>query len=147
MIVVGGVAGALAGSPVSTRDLDLVYDTSPENLDRLVAALAKLRARYKDPAGRHILPDADKLAAFKVNLLTTDRGDLDLLRSIGKDLDYECLVSRTVEYSLEAFRILAVDLETLIEAKVFADRPKDHYAIPFLRELLELSKERGDDST
>jgi len=42
MIVVGGVAGALAGSPVSTRDLDLVYDSSPENLDRLVHERVRL---------------------------------------------------------------------------------------------------------
>ncbi len=146
VIVVGGVAGTLAGSPVSTRDLDLVYDSSAKNLDRLVAALEHLKARYKDPAGRRIMPDAAKLAAIKVNLLITDRGDLDLLRSVGEDLDYASLVTRTVEYSLEGFRIRAIDLDTLIEAKTYADRPKDHYALPFLRELLRLSKGRSDDS-
>jgi predicted nucleotidyltransferase len=144
-VVVGGVAGTLAGSPVATRDLDLVYDRSPDNLDRLIAALTILEARYKDPAGRRVVPDAARLLTIRVSLLTTNRGDLDLLRLIGKDLEYEHLLDRTVDYDLGELRVQAIDLETLIEAKEYADRPKDRYALPFLRELLRLKRESGDD--
>jgi hypothetical protein len=59
-----------------------------------------VRSRYKDPAGRVIEPDAQKLRDFQVNLLTTDHGDLDLLRNIGADLEYADLLPRTIEYDL-----------------------------------------------
>ena len=135
-IIVGGVAATLAGSPITTRDLDLVYSTDGENIDRLLGVLQGLDAHYKDPAGRRIVPDASKLAEIKINLLRTRLGDLDLLRHIADSLDYSALVPRSVAYDLDGMVVLAVDLETLIAAKEFADRPKDRYALPFLRTLL-----------
>lgn len=143
-VVVGGVAGTLAGSPIATQDLDVVYSLAPENLERLTVALRHLAARYKDPAGRRILPDAAKLATIRVNLLTTERGELDLLRSIGRDLGYDELSGRSVEYDIGDVRIRAIDLATLIEAKEIADRPKDRYALPFLRELARLGGNRSN---
>ena len=143
-VIVGGVAGSLAGSPVATADLDLVYATESENIKRLLGALRELNASYKDPAGRSILPDADKLAEIKVNLLRTDAGDLDLLQRIGKDLHYADLVHRSVEYALEDLRVRAIDLETLIEAKEVAGRPKDRYALQFLRPLLDMARSTPD---
>jgi hypothetical protein len=107
-VVVGGVAGTLAGSPVVTRDLDVVYDDSDENLDRLLAALGELEARYRDPAGRRVAPDAAKLSTFRVSLLTTTQGELDLLRTIGDDLGYEALLPRTIEYDLGDLRVRAI---------------------------------------
>ena len=40
MIVVGGVAATVQGSARVTMDLDVVYRRSPDNVRRLVAALA-----------------------------------------------------------------------------------------------------------
>ncbi len=143
-IVVGGVAGGLAGSPLNTLDLDLVYQVDPDNCERLAAALHEIRAIYKDPAGRRIEPNAERLGMYRVNLLRTSFGDLDLLRSIGPGLEYSALLSRSREYDLEDLRrIRAIDLETLIEAKEIANRPKDHYALPFLKELLRLTREKN----
>jgi len=143
--IVGGIAGTLAGSPVTTRDLDLVYDCSDQNIAKLLVALQQLDASYKDPAGRQILPDAQKLANIKVNLLRTNLGDLDLLQTIGDNLGYADLIDRTCEYQIDTLRFTALDLETLIEAKEFADRPKDHYSLPFLRELLRIETDPSDD--
>lgn len=138
-VVVGGVAGNLAGSPVATADLDLVYDCTDANNERLLGALRELNARYKDPAGRWIVPDVGKLAAFRINLLVTDHGDLDLLQMIGENLRYQDLLSRSIPYTLEDLQLQAIDLETLIAAKEHADRPKDRYALPFLRQLLAMT--------
>ena len=134
-IIVGGVAATLAGSPLTTRDLDLVYAIDQQNIDRLLEVLQRIDARYKDPAGRRIVPDASKLAAIKVNLLQTNLGDLDLLRAIGDGQDYPALLPRSVAYDLDGMVVRAIDLATLISAKEFADRPKDRYALPFLRAL------------
>lgn len=139
-VVVGGIAGGLAGSPLTTRDLDLVYLNEEENNHRLASALQELEAIYKDPAGRTIIPDASRLGMYRVNLLKTKLGDLDLLREIGNQLGYQELLERSLEYDLEGARIRAINLETLIEAKELANRPKDHYALPFLRELLDLKR-------
>jgi predicted nucleotidyltransferase len=42
-IVVGGAAALARGSARFTQDLDVVYSRSPENLDRIVSALADLK--------------------------------------------------------------------------------------------------------
>lgn len=147
-IVVGGVAGTLAGSPLATFDLDLVYSLDPSNLERLVRLLARLEARYRDPAGRVITPDCEKLATIRVNLLETNLGALDLLRSIGHGLEYPQLLARSVDYDLDGLTVRAIDVETLIEAKAFADRPKDRLALPFLLALRDSEGRggRGDSS-
>lgn len=141
-IVVGGVAAILEGAPVSTFDLDVVYRRSDENHARLAAALGEINARYEDPAGRHIVPDATKLATINVNLLKTDLGDLDVLRHIRGDLGYEELLDRTVEYEVADLRLQVADLETVIESKEFAGRGKDRAALPILRRTLEVKKAR-----
>lgn len=87
-IVVGGVAAFLAGSPIPTMDLDILYEASPENLERLLGVLQEIHAVCRDPAGRHIVPDAEKLATMQLNLLRTDLGALDVLPTIGADLSY-----------------------------------------------------------
>jgi hypothetical protein len=60
-IVVGGVAAVLGGAPVSTFDLDVVHRRTAANVALLVAALAELDARYRDPAGRLLRPEAAAL--------------------------------------------------------------------------------------
>ncbi len=122
-VIVGGVAGVLAGAPLLTLDLDVVFDPALDNLPRLLAALQELDARYRDPAGRHIVPTLDKLRTLRMNLLTTRLGDLDVLRSIGRDLRYPDLLERCHEYRLSDLHVRAIDLPTLIEAKEIADRP------------------------
>ena len=51
-IVVGGVAAVAHGSARLTQDLDVVYERSPENLQRLARALAS-----HDPYLRGAPPD------------------------------------------------------------------------------------------
>ncbi len=135
-IIVGGVAGVLAGAPLVTFDLDVVFDRSPVNIPRLLAAFRQLNARYRDPAGRHIVPDVRKLERFRMNLLTTDLGDFDVLTVVRGDLGYPELLERSHEYEVSGLRVRAIDLPTLIESKEFADRPKDRYALLFLRQTL-----------
>ena len=46
-IVVGGVAGVLHGSPLQTKDLDIVHERSPENVGRLLNVLDRLNAYHR----------------------------------------------------------------------------------------------------
>jgi hypothetical protein len=143
--VVGGVAAQLAGAPILTFDLDVLYDKSPENISRLLAALRELKARYRDPAGRHIEPDTTKLETFRINLLLTDLGALDVLGAIGSGLTYQDLVGRTISYELGETRVRVLELAAVIESKEQADRDKDRAVLPVLRQTLAMKKGLGQN--
>jgi hypothetical protein len=136
--VVGGVAAQLEGAPIVTFDLDVLFDKAPENLDRLLAALHELKARYRDPAGRHIEPDKEKLETFRVNLLLTELGALDVLGTIGSGLTYQDLVDRTLSYEIGEMRVRVLELAAVIETKEQANRDKDRAALPVLRQTLAM---------
>lgn len=78
-VIVGGVAALLEGAPILTLDLDVVHQKTPENVERLLRALEEIHARYRDPAGQLILPNAAHLSTNRFNLLITDLGALDIL--------------------------------------------------------------------
>ncbi len=136
-IVVGGVAAVLAGAPISTFDVDVVFERSEENLARLRAALEDLQAIYRDLAGRRIEPDLGKLKTLRQHLLFTRLGDLDVLTTVGADLGYEALVRRSRVVELGVLRVRVLDLEAVIETKEHANRPKDRATLPELRATLE----------
>ena len=136
--VVGGVAAQLEGAPVLTLDLDVLYDKSPDNLRRLLAALRELKARYRDPAGRHIEPDMAKLETMRMHLLATDLGALDVMGAVGAGLTYQDLVGRTVTYELAEARVRVLELGAVIETKEYANREKDRAVLPVLRQTLAM---------
>jgi hypothetical protein len=46
-VLIGGVAATLHGSPLRTGDTDICPDASPDNLEKLAAALRALKARIR----------------------------------------------------------------------------------------------------
>jgi predicted nucleotidyltransferase len=78
-------------------------------------------------------------------LLRTKHGDLDVLGTIDDTVVYEDVLGQTIEVEVSEFRVLALELERLIQAKEFAGRPKDLATLPVLRATLaELKKSRGE---
>lgn len=140
-VLVGGVAGILAGAPVSTFDLDIVFLNEPGNRQRLMGALQALDASYLDPAGRRIDPDLGKLETMKIHRLRTKHGVLDLLTEIGDEWAYPEVAARSRELRLGEATVQVLGLAALIEAKTAAGREKDLAALPVLRRTLELKGE------
>jgi predicted nucleotidyltransferase len=140
-ILVGGVAAILEGAPISTFDLDIVFLRTAENMERLLAALEDLDARYLDPAGRHIVPDADKLASLRTHRLVTAFGPVDVMETIGKGLAYSDLAADTRLSEVDAVRVRVLGLETIILSKEQANRDKDRATLPILRRTLRLKQE------
>ncbi|MCP3962385.1 MAG: hypothetical protein GY719_31465 [bacterium] len=136
-IVVGGVAAILEGAPITTLDLDIVYERSGENLERLMEVLRTVKASYRDPAGRHIVPTVDRLATNRMNLLKTDLGPLDVIASIS-GADYEDLLESTRTRQVAELRLQVLELAKVIETKELANRDKDRAVLPVLRKTLEL---------
>ncbi len=140
-IVVGGVAAILEGVPITTLDLDIVYDRSSKNLERLLEVLQTVEARYRDPAGRQIVPTLEKLATLRMNLLRTTLGPFDALASIG-GADYEELLDSTKTRRVGELRLRVLELAKIIESKELANRDKDKAMLPLLRKTLELKRQK-----
>lgn len=140
-IVVGGVAAILEGAPITTLDLDVVYDLRPANLERLITALKSLNARYRDPAGRRFEPTIERLSTLKLSLLLTENGPLDLLSTIGENDGYDTLLSAAKIREVGSLRVRVLSLAAVIKAKEYADRDKDRAMLPVLRKTLELLDE------
>ena len=145
-IVVGAVAAVVAGAPILTKDVDLLIDLSEDNLIRVLAACTDLEATYKDPAGRRLVPDLAKLRSFRLHLLRTRLGEVDLMREIGDGWTYAELLPRSQELDLGSARARVLDLDAVIESKRFANREKDRAVLPVLLETLRLQKLKGDHS-
>jgi hypothetical protein len=143
-VLIGGMAAVLHGDVGVTVDLDVVPERSPENLERLAAALRELGARRRtegEPEGLRL----DCSAAFFSNLspdaivnLTTRAGDLDVTFQPSGTRGYPDLRRDAVE--IEAGRrlhILVASLADVIRSKEAAGREKDRLALPRLRRLLD----------
>ena len=141
-IVVGGVAAILEGVPITTLDLDVVYDRSPENLERLLGVLQTVEASYRDPAGRHIVPTVEKLATLRMNLLRTNLGPFDAIASI-HGAGYEDLLDSTRIRQVGELRLRVLELAKIIETKELANRDKDRAVLPVLRKTLEIKRQKA----
>ncbi len=143
-VLIGGVAAVAHGSPLATFDTDITPLRSPDNLERLAAALRELNARIRTSAEPVVFPiDGSFLAAQPHMLnLTTDAGDLDLaFTPSGFPEGFTQLRAGAVEVSLLEGRVTAVaSLSDVIDSKVAADRDKDRAALPYLRALLERTR-------
>jgi len=145
-IIVGGLAAVLEGVPIFTVDLDILHRPTDDNTERLLHALEEIHARYRDPAGRLILPNATRLRTNRFNLLTTDLGPLDVIGNLGAGFAYEDLEQRTHAYALEGLRVRVLDLASVIALKEVANRDKDRAVLPILRRTLELKlRERPEE--
>lgn len=139
-IVVGAVAAVVAGAPILTKDVDLLIEHEEDNLVRVLAACEDLEATYKDPAGRRMSPDISKLRSFRLHLLRTRFGEVDLMREIGDGWTYAILLPRSRELDLGRAKVRVLDLDAVIESKQFADRAKDRAVLPVLLETLRLQR-------
>ena len=131
----------IEGAPITTLDLDILYDAGPQNQERLLETLRQLNARFRDPAGCEIRPDLERLRGLRTGLLHTDLGPLDILSRIGDDQTYGDLLEASAERQVGDLRVRVLGLEKLIEVKELAGRDKDLAMLPVLRRTLELGKE------
>jgi len=135
-LVVGGVCALLHGAPVTTFDLDLVHSRDERNVDRLLAALTDIEARYRPDRDPPIAPAAEPLAGAGHHLLMTRFGPLDLLGEVGVGLRYEDLVDDAVISTLPDMEVQIMSLRRLIEVKQQVGRTKDKLMLPILLRTL-----------
>ncbi|MEI7992968.1 MAG: hypothetical protein WCH93_11145 [Actinomycetota bacterium] len=145
-VVLGGFAAILRGSPVTTRDLDVIPDRASANLDRLGRALTRMNARIRiegDSVPAKI--DGPFLANMPHMLnLVTDFGDLDLtFTPAGSAGGYAGWQSHaTNEVVADGLTVRVASLDDIIDSKRAANRPKDQMALPYLESLRDELRRR-----
>jgi predicted nucleotidyltransferase len=143
-VVVGGVAATIHGSARFTNDIDLCYDTAPDNVERLVEVLTEWRAylRGVEPGLPFIL-DARTFRTTPMMTLTTTMGAIDLLDDVPGVGNYAktLAASETARVGTTEFR--ALTLEALIASKKAVRRKRDIEHLIELEALVALRKRDG----
>jgi hypothetical protein len=140
-LIVGGAAATAHGAARLTQDLDLVYERSRDNLERLVRALGPHEPYLRGaPPGLPFAFDVETLRRGLNFTLTSKLGDVDLLGEIVGGGGYPELVPHGVTMELFGIPCVVLGLEKLIEVKRAAGRPKDLEA---LAELVAIRESRS----
>jgi len=139
-VIVGGVAATIHGSARLTSDVDVVYERSITNIERLVTAIAPLNPYLRGaPAGLPFRFDAETVRRGLNFTLITNAGPVDLLGEITGVGDYAAVFAASEVVSLYGATYRCINLDALIVAKRAAGRPKDLEAVAEL-ELIRSEK-------
>ncbi len=142
-IIIGGVAASLHGAARLTKDLDIVYRRTRENVSHLVTAFAPYHPYPRGaPPGLPFRWDEQTIRNGLNFTLATTLGPIDLLGEITGGGNYDDLLPHTVRLHIFGVECLCLELERLIEVKRAAGRPKDFEAIAELEAILEERKKR-----
>ena len=132
-VVIGGVAARLLGSPTVTRDTDICYERTPENLERLAAALEELGATLRGVDEEvPFLLDAKTLAAGDHFTFRTVAGDFDVLGTPAGVEGFEELLQRAKPFDVDGITVLVASIDDLIRMKRAAGRAKDLIEVEIL---------------
>jgi hypothetical protein len=147
-VVVGGVAARLQGSDYLTNDLDICYEASPENLERLAAIMRRWHAHLRGvEPGLPFFMDARQLRLTPTMTLAADVGDIDVLAEIAGVGDYAACLAASDNFDIRGVPFKALSLGALIKAKRSAGRPKDRLVLPTLEALHRLRRSSEGSTT
>jgi len=140
-LIIGGQAGLARGSSLVTNDLDVCYERSPENLERLATALRSMDARLRgvDEDVPFIL-DARTLRNGDSFTFDTEFGAVDVLATPSGTRGYDDLAAGASTMDVGGFDVDVASLDDLIRMKRAAGRPKDLYAVEVLVALRDASR-------
>jgi predicted nucleotidyltransferase len=147
-VIIGGVAATVHGSARLTSDLDVVYERSPGNLQRLVEALLPMQPYLRGaPLGLPFRFDVETLKRGLNFTLTTTAGPLDLLGELTGVGDYRAVFEQSEDVSLFGSTYRCIGLDALIVSKRAAGRTKDFEAVAELEMIRQETENRlpGDE--
>ena len=135
-VVIGGVASSLQGSNQLTYDIDLTYELSDHNKQRLVEALKQLEARRITEDVGELGPPTVGHLRERIESFVCPIGDIDVFSRVHRVGGYAELVGKSEQIMIEpGLEVRIADLDTLIESKTDTGREKDILAVVALRLL------------
>lgn len=144
-VVIGGVAAIAHPATTATQDLNIAMAVDPDKIWKLLDALAPYTpVHFTRPDLPLIAENAESLAKFRLLLVETDLGRLDVLSQVDP---FESLADvPTVQLPLLPDRQFEViDLDALIEVKAHVGRGKDKILEQELRTVKERRESVRDD--
>jgi hypothetical protein len=142
-VLIGGLAMIVHGSAHVTRDLNVCYKRSKENIAALAAAQPLHPYLRGAPPGLPFKWDAATIEAGLNFILVTDYGDVDFLGEVSGIGSYEQVRAQSDEENIEGLTIRVLSLDGLIVAKKAAGRAKDLAQLLELEELKKLRDANG----
>lgn len=126
-VLIGGMAGVARGSSYPSFDVDIAYERSKRNLERLATALRELGATLRGaPPDVPFILDWKTLENGASFTFATNFGALDILSDPVGAPRYTLLRDGAGEaVDVEGVRILVCSIDHLIAMKEAAGRPKD----------------------
>jgi predicted nucleotidyltransferase len=140
-VLVGGLAVNAWGYIRATRDVDIVPDPSPGNLERLDTLLAGIGGKV-DVDGR--LLDSNAISPFlrtgDRTLVVTDLGRVDILQGLPQIPSFAALDAEATDVDIDGLAVRICSLDHLLEMKRASERPRDRDDL----EALEGVQDPGD---
>ncbi len=138
-VLIGGLAMIVHGSAYVTKDFDVCYNRTPENVAALAAALVPIHPYLRGaPAGLPFRFDVPTIQGGLNFTLTTDLGDLDLLGEVSGLGNYEQVRAQSAAQEMYGLNVQVLSVAGLIAAKKAAGRTKDKLHLLELEELKKL---------
>lgn len=144
-VLIGGMAASARGSPSVTFVLDICYERSLDNLERLASALVMLEAKPRGaPEDVPFLLDAKTLMVGDHFTFTTYAGAFDVFGTPAGVSGYDDLVGSATPMDLGGFEILVASVDDLMRMKKAAGRRKDLIELEVLGALRDELEARGE---
>lgn len=125
-----------------TYDVDLCYRRTPQNLEKLAAALRELHPSLRNaPPDLPLIIDARTLTLGSNFTFRTRLGDLDLLGWVEPIGDYQPILRNSTKMRIGRFELNVIGLDNLIRIKQHIGRPKDQQS---LIQLLAIKRIRNE---
>lgn len=146
-VLIGGLAGIVRGSTLSTADADVVPSLGEENLGRLIAALKALDAKVLIDGRRAAMESGepwevgqlrrgpDGLRKGEAWHFMTAAGPVDVVITAAGVGPYEAHAPNATPFEVFGVQVQVAGIEDLIRSKEQLDRPKDQAMLRELRQL------------
>jgi hypothetical protein len=117
--------------------VDIVHHRTEENVDRLVAFLASVGARYRNRPGPPLPPSRSALLGPGHSLFMTDLGPLDALGAIEGGADYDQLVPESLVLRIGGRTVHVLSLAKIVVLKRASSDSKDKLRLELLEAVLQ----------
>ena len=146
-LVAGGLAVNAHGYLRFTRDVDIVLQLSPKNIEAAFAALEAIGYRPIVPIAAADFADPAKRAAWVrdkhmtvLNFWADSHRDTPIDVFVTEPFDFEVEYAHALVKPLGPVAVRFVSIPTLIRMKEIAGRPQDKIDIEYLRKLADAGK-------